>query len=138
MQKEAELAKSENRNFIGRTLSGAFGALSSRPKMENAARTGPPNLEPPAEGGGTATTPGGAGFNIQPANPSPGGGPGGGAAVAPPSGRTDDPGAASGTEASAVPQRVNPKTGEKKDEKKKDEKESSSKKKKGIRKIIPW
>lgn len=139
MQKEAELAKTENRGFIGRTLGVTFGALSPRPDMSRAARTGSPNLEPPSEGSGTAMTPGGTGFNIQPANPSPGGGPGGGAAVAPPSVRTDDPGAASGTEASAVPQRVDPKTGEKKeDKKKKDGKESSSKKKKGIRKIIPW
>ncbi len=138
MQKEEELAKSENRGFIGRTLGGTFGALSSRPDTSHAARAGQPNMEPPSEGSGTAITPGGAGFNIQQTNPSPGGGPGS-PAVAPASGRTDDPGAASGTEASAVPQRVDPKTGEKKDDKKKkDENESSSKKKKGIRKIIPW
>jgi outer membrane protein assembly factor BamD len=138
MQKEAELAKTQSKGFFGRTLGGALGAMASRPNVDRAARTGPPNLEPPSEGGGTATTPGGTNFDIQPTNPSPGGGPGGGAAVAPSSTRTDDPGAASGTETAAVPQRVDPKTGEKKDEKKKDEKESSSKKKKGLRKLIPW
>jgi outer membrane protein assembly factor BamD len=141
MQKEVELAKNTSKGFVGRTLDGAFGAFSSRPDTSRASRAGQPNLEPPAENSPTvqSLTPN-QNFDVQPVNPATGANPSSAAALTTPPApnRTDDPGAASGTATADIPQRVDPKTGERKDDKKKNDKESSSKKKKGIRKVIPW
>ncbi len=145
MQKEAEI-EHKRKGMIGRAL----GMFSSRPDTTMAARTGPPNLEPPSETTATleALRPG-QNFNLQ--GGTAGGATAGGNSVPAPAtdasdnggAKTNDPGAAAGTATSDIPLRVDPKTGEKKDdkkaEKKKDEKESSSKKKKsGLRKLIPW
>jgi outer membrane protein assembly factor BamD len=139
MQKEAEMARSDSKGLFGRTLGSALGIMSSRPDTSRAARAGQPNMEPPSEN--SSSLPGltpGQNFNLQAGTANAGGGVSGEAAVTPTSSRTDDPGATSGTATSEIPQRVDPKTGEKKEDKKKNEKESSSKKKKGLRKIIPW
>jgi len=145
MQAEAAYAKE---NGGKRWMTKPLGMFSSRPDTSHAARTGPPNLEPPTET--TATLESlrpSQNFQLQ-GGTAGGTAPGGSPSTAPAEGsKTSDPGAASAPTGD-VPLRVDPKTGEdkssknkdeKEKDKKKDDKESSSKKKKsGIRKLIPW
>jgi outer membrane protein assembly factor BamD len=159
MQKEKEL-QNQRGGLVGRAL----GMLRTGPDVSSAARSGKPNLEPPAE----PVSP------TQTLTPSPGGGQGGNLGIgvvtpggAPPfTGTTNPPSDGNSqpstdpavkpekpaeSSSSAAPPNATDKNRKKAEEEKKKkeeeakkkaakekEKESSSKKKKGLRRIIPW
>ncbi len=148
MQKEKELER-ERPGILGRSL----GLFKGGPDVSTAARSGKPNLEPPAEPVGVSQTLT-AGGNLSVGVATPGGTTGG-------TGSTGSSGStqAEGTTSSApnaegqpnpekpatdaastkdLPQVTDKDKKKQEEEKKKKEKESSSKKKKGLRKIIPW
>jgi outer membrane protein assembly factor BamD len=160
MQKEKEF-EPQRSGIMGRAL----GMLKTGPDVSEAARTGPPNLNPPTEPVSPSQTltppPGGRSpdANLGIGVVTPGGSPPASGGTTPPStdgnsqpatdpsaAKTEKPTESSST--SALPsakgkskkqlEEERKKKEEEEKKKKEKEKESSSKKKKGLRKIIPW
>lgn len=141
MQKEKELER-ERPSFVRRSL----GLFKTGPDVSTAARTGKPNLEPPAEPVSAAQTLR-AGGDLSVGVVTPGGTAGtsggsqaegtsstGGNAESQPNAEKSSAEAAT----KDLPQATDKNKKKQEEEKKKKEKESSSKKKKGLRRIIPW